>query len=130
MSSPPFLFLHTHTHISIQKYSIHTVDIHTYVCIYVYTVRPLLGTLCDVNFSPYHRGFLNSEVKYNTDTEWCPHHRRVHSSEVCNRGFPCIPSSYTNTVFLSIYACTNTQELFKVRTYVRLYSLNKLDCTY
>ena len=58
-----------------------------------YSETSPLKTLCDLTFSPYYRGFLNSEViEYTTvlhwDTEWCPHHRGFHNSEVCNREVP------------------------------------------
>ena len=52
-----------------------------------------LRTLLYLNFSPYYRGFLNSEVILYTpvlywDTEWCPDYRGFHISEVCNREIP------------------------------------------
>ena len=47
----------------------------------------LFGTLWDLEFSPYYRGVLNSEViQYTTvlhwDTEWCPYYRGFCYSEV------------------------------------------------
>ena len=49
----------------------------------VYSGTSLLGTLWDLKFSPYYRGFLNSEdAQYTTvlhwDTEWCPYYRGFH----------------------------------------------------
>ena len=64
---------------------------------HMYSRTSLLRTFWDLKFSPYYRGFLNSEVmSYTTvlhwDTEWCPYYRGFHISEVvCYFSFLVIP---------------------------------------
>ena len=58
-----------------------------------YSGTSLLGTLWDLDFSPYYRGVLNSEVSQCTtvlhwDIEWCPYYRGFCYLEVCNREVP------------------------------------------
>ena len=78
----------------IKKYICVHACLYACVCTNLkYTGTSLLGTLWYLNFSPYYRGFHNSEViLYITvlhwDKEWCPYYRGFHISEVCNREVP------------------------------------------
>ena len=75
-----------------------------------YSGTSLLKTLWDFDFSPYYRGFLNSEViQYTTvlhwDTEWCPYYRGFCNSEICNREVPLY--TYVRYVHIrTMYKCT------------------------
>ena len=82
-----------------------------YVCI-VYSGTSPLGTLRDLDFCPYYRGFLNSEVtQYTTvlhqDTEWCPYYRGFFYSEVCIREVPLC-------TYIHMYLCICTDACFAV----------------
>ena len=63
----------------------------------MYSETSLSRPLWELNFSPYYRGVLNTEVVLYTsvlhwDTEWCPYYRGFHILEVCNREVPLCTS--------------------------------------